>query len=232
MLSENRNNLYWKNKLEDTNGLSAETLSDKNAAWEKLHNRLRENPNSKKVVWYWVAAACLLLAIFIPLMLVHKNENNVVKNNIQKSKESKPQLTQAESLKKGAIAAISAVNAEKKKTVKNKIKNYNNNTITNINKEPSETNNNQMAANEIILSVPAIDSSVVTTVGTVPAKKKLKVVHINELGDPVEVSSEIAHNTDLHSFQLKLATQEVYDKSSVASNITGIPILKLKTSPN
>ncbi len=232
MLNEDLNNLHWKNKLEDADGLSAETLSDKNATWEKLHNRLRENSKPKKVVWYWAAAACLLMAVVIPLMLVHKNENTVVKNNIQKNKRSKSELKQAKPLKNGATAAISTGTGEKKRTIKIKIKNYNN-TIADTNKEPSETNNNnQITANKIILSVPSTDSIVVTTAGIMHAKKKLKVVHINEIGDPVEALSEITHKTDLHLFQLKLATQEVYDKSSVASNTTGIPIIKLKTSRN
>jgi hypothetical protein len=232
MLNENHNNSsYWKNKLEALDSLPEETLN-KAAAWEKLHNRLRKDSNPNKVVWYRAAAACLLTAIVISLMFVHRKEKNLVKNDIHKSNISKAELKQAEPLKKEAIAVVSAVDGEKKRTVKNKIKNYNNKTIAAANKELLVTNNNHTSGKLIVLSVPVVDSAVVTTVGIVHAKKKLKVVHINELGDPVEASSEIAHHTDLYLFQLKLATQEVYDKSSVASNTTGIPSLKLKTSQN
>ena len=35
MLNENPNNLNWKNKLDDVDGLSGKILPDKNAAWEK-----------------------------------------------------------------------------------------------------------------------------------------------------------------------------------------------------
>jgi len=232
MQNENHNeSFYWKNELEALDSMPGETFN-KACAWEKLHERLQKKRSDKKKVWYR-AAACLVPAIFISLMFVHRNENNLVKNNIRKSGVSTPGLKQAEPLKKDVIAGISPGRAEKKTTIKSKIKNYKNNTVAGTNKELLEpNNNNQIAANEIILPVPVTDSTIAATVETVHLKKKLKVVHINELGDPVEASSEIAHHTDLHLFQLKLATQEVYNKSSVASNTTGFPVLKLKTSRN
>ena len=229
MLNKDPDNLHWKNKLEDTDDLSAK-MPDKNVAWEKLHNRLRKNQNSKKFMWHWSAAACLLLALFVPLMLVRKNKNSLVNIDIGKSKLSKPELIQREPLKKDTIAAIAEIAVGKNKTEKSKISNYHNKTIDDIIKEYSETNNNQIATNKVILPVPVADSAVAATAVTVQVKKKLKVVHINELGDPVEALPDIAHHTDLHLFQLKLATQEVYNKSSVASNTTGLPVLKLKTS--
>ena len=233
MLNENFNNLNWKDRLEDSNNLSAETLSDKNAAWEKLHNRLRENSNSKKAVWYRAAAACLLLAILIPLMLVHNFKNNVVKNNIEKGIIQEPELKKAELLTKGAIAAAPAVLVEKKRKVKSKIKNYNFSTIAVTNKQPSEINNHfQIEANKIVLPLPKIDSTVATHFEIAQARKKLKVVHLNEIGDPVEAPSDIAHHTDLHLFQLQLATRQIYSNHSVASNAAGIPVLKIKTSQN
>ena len=81
MLNEKHNDHHgWKNKLEGLTGLPGETALDKNAAWEKLHSRLQENPRKKKAVWYW-AAACLLAALSIPLMMVNKKENIVVKQD-------------------------------------------------------------------------------------------------------------------------------------------------------
>ncbi len=71
MSNENLND-YWKNKLEDVDSLSAETFTDKNAAWEKLHSRLRQKPSRVRTVWYWAAAACLLLVFILPIIIAGK----------------------------------------------------------------------------------------------------------------------------------------------------------------
>ena len=90
---------------------------------------------------------------------------------------------------------------------------------------------NQIASNSIISSLPVADSPVVS-VAKAPAVKKLKVVHLNELGDAVEVSEETVHRRDIHLFKLKLARQEVYINPSVAINKAGFTILKTKPSSN
>ena len=68
---------------------------------------------------------------------------------------------------------------------------------------------------------------VITTI-----KKSLKVVHVNELGDPVDVPREIASKKELHSFQLRLASQEVYNGKPVALNKKEFTIFSTKSSPN
>jgi hypothetical protein len=65
-----------------------------------------------------------------------------------------------------------------------------------------------------------------------PETKKLKVVHINELGDPVETLPEIVRNSDKHTFQFKIASQEIYINPTTASNTNGFTILKIKPSQN
>ena len=65
----------------------------------------------------------------------------------------------------------------------------------------------------------------------VPGNKKLRVVHINELGEPAEQTVMI-RKTEMHSFQLKLANQEVFVSPQFTSKITGFTILKTKTSTN
>ena len=85
-----------------------------------------------------------------------------------------------------------------------------------------EINNNALAPVDNQVSSNAIE----------PEKKKLRVVHINDLGDPVEESSAMARKTEVHSFQLKLANQEVFVNPSVHSGSTGFTILTIKNSPN
>ena len=79
MLNENPNNLNWKNKLDDVDGLSGEILPDKNAAWEKLHQRLQPKHSRINALWYWAAAACILLTIFISILPPNKKQEQFVK---------------------------------------------------------------------------------------------------------------------------------------------------------
>ncbi len=78
----------------------------------------------------------------------------------------------------------------------------------------------------ILPALQPLDTSAnAVTVATL--NKKLKVVHINELGDPVEESPGIARSADIHSFQLKLTNQEVYVNSSLASRKSRFTIFKI-----
>lgn len=224
MLSENHNNSNWRNKLEDENALSAEILSNKNIAWEKLHSRLQQKPRRKKVLRYWMAAACLLPAIVISLMFFIKNEEKAAKNMVIKEKALKPE-NHMQYLKADTAAADFTIFNRKKKPLKIKLRN-NNNTIANADKEHLETNI-QKANNELIS--PLSDSSNKTTIAAAQPKKKLKVVHINELGEPAEELPVTGHNSNLHYFQLKLANQEVYMSNSLTSHNSGVNLLKIKS---
>ena len=82
----------------------------------------------------------------------------------------------------------------------------------------------------VVNSLQIINSNPTTTV--FPQKKKLNVVHINELGDPVIESSDITRITDTHSFQLKFGNGEVLSNSPIASKPSGLIILKTKPSSN
>ena len=130
-----------------------------------------------------------------------------------------------------AIRFTVVVTVEKTIAPKIAIKKDNINTIAVAKKEPLITNN-QVDDNDINSFKQASDSPVIAVVAITPVIKKLKVVHINELGDPVEISPDVANKRDLHSFQLKLAGQEVYINPSTAFNKTGFTILKTKSSPN
>src|SRR5258705_1506391 len=80
MSNENYNNTGdWRSRLEALDNLPGEPLIDKNASWEKLHDRLREKKGNKKIIWYWSAAACLLLVLMIPLINSNKKDHEPVK---------------------------------------------------------------------------------------------------------------------------------------------------------
>jgi len=53
----------WRHRLEEPGALPGAGLTDKEAAWDKLYQRLGETPRRKTLPWLWIAAACLLLAL-------------------------------------------------------------------------------------------------------------------------------------------------------------------------
>jgi hypothetical protein len=54
--------LSWRRTLSQPDALSEHGLEDKEISWEKLAERLREKPR-RRWTGYWIAAACLLLAL-------------------------------------------------------------------------------------------------------------------------------------------------------------------------
>ncbi|MDV6222692.1 hypothetical protein R1T14_24495 [Flavitalea sp. BT771] len=62
---------WWSRRLEEPGALPGTGLADKEAAWDKLYDRLRETPRRRTQPWLWAAAACLLLAL-IPAAFILK----------------------------------------------------------------------------------------------------------------------------------------------------------------
>lgn len=224
------NNINWKNKLEELEG-SAGDVFDKEASWEKLYSRLHSKPNNKKIIWYWAAAACLFFALFISFFFSNKKENVLVKNNLmQKKSNSSPRHVPM--IYKETPPVISSLPSGNKKPV-HSIKEI----ITLINYKTLPTEIVQNKKEEII--IPDINNKAVmpvnaaiSVVANLPEKKKLKVIHINELGDPVPESPNVARYAEHHSFEIKLLNQEVYTSPSNTSGYTGFNIFKIKNAPS
>src|SRR5690349_3119198 len=121
MTSENQNSNNWKIKLDELSSLPGETVVDKNAAWTKLDARLRRKRKEAKPIWYWVAAACILFAIMIPLLLLNKEDGQLTTVEIeQKPIETKKSEVTAV-VKKDSIKKITSPSAQKNMvTVENK----------------------------------------------------------------------------------------------------------------
>lgn len=226
------NNFHWKNKLEDLESLPGETFN-KEATWGKLHARMRGKHSSKRLVWYWVAAACLFFALFISFFLSNKKENVLVKNNSGENKLSVSSTFPV--ITKDTVAIISSPPFEKKMPASpaekhNKINSFLARKITNskIVRDKKE----EFIEQKIISTAAVPVDVVISIVSNLPEKKKLKVVHINELGIPVSSPPVVARNTEYHSFQLKLLNQEIYT-GSPSANKTRLKIFTTKNiSPN
>jgi hypothetical protein len=237
MSNENYNNTGdWRSKLEALDNLPGETIIDKNASWEKLHDRLREKKSSKKIIWYWSAAACVLLALMIPFINSNTKDHEPVKTGtVQKQartqsspailidKKESVQVAGPDPFEKNQYMAVAGKSNKKYQVVPAG--------VTKKIRLGLAVSDPVFIKETTIETLQSLDTSL-NIAAAHPVNKKLKVVHINELGDPVEESPGMARNAEIHSFQLKLAGQEVYVNSSVASRAGGFPILKSKTSPN
>jgi hypothetical protein len=237
MLNENHNKPNWKSRLEEVSCLPDQLLTDKNASWEKLHSRLHAKPRRIKPLWYWVAAACLLVAITIPFLTAHKNPEALVKNEPDKNTLKKPFIATSD-VKEIAPVAVIVEPVEKKQiatpaSLPGSVKN----------KEDKIKNDRTIAAKgldeliikeqaPIVLAQPVVETIAISKPIIAASPKKLKVVHINELGTPVMLPYNLAHVDDYGPVQIKLINQEIYNNSSSPSNNTSFSIFKTRNSPS
>ena len=236
MSNENPNNTpHWRNKLDELENLPGSAFNGK-AAWDKLHGRLGGNKKSKKIYWYWVAAACLLFGLMITLLNYYKgaskpgNSGTIVK---EQPKEIKKPVLKIEEANKNEIVN----NAEpiKDNIVYTRNRSIQRNRHIIPTKVVAEVRSNDVVVNypeqePIAKPLEIVKNNSTTTI--IPPKKKLNVVHINELGDPVIETSDITRIPDMHSFQLKFGNGEVLSNSPIASKSSGLIILKTKPTSN
>jgi len=225
------NNVDWKDKLANLEELAEEKFN-KEASWEKLHLQLEPKAKSKRIIWYWMAAACLLLAFFISFFISNKKENELVKNNLMKkdinslSTQDKPEINKDTSsiIYSLSIKSKTPVNSikERNKTIRHK----------NLSTEIIQNKKEEITAKEINTKAVMPVDTAIGIVASLPEKKKLKVVHVNELGDPVSESSNIARHNEQHSFQFKIMNQQVYTRSSSAVTHKGFKIFTTKNLTN
>lgn len=232
MLNENLNNDFqWQNKLCEIESLP-ENNFNKELAWNKLHKRLHKKASQKKAFWYWMAAAVFFIATSVVLFTWYSNKQEVLNNENfvkdVKKKDPKSNLKTDDkySDNSGSVLITDKIIAGNKLKQKSKIassdKPLNNIRLT-------DTVSYLLSDENFIKSLQKIDTFS-STVINIPQKKKLKVVHINEIGESIETIS--AHNTEIHSFQFKLANQQVFVNTSVSSKVKDIAILKIKYSSN
>ena len=236
MISEEHNKeFHWKIKLDELDNVPGESFS-KEASWNKLHGRLRGNAGRKKVVWYWAAASVLFFIIIMPLLIprtfktqvvntkklaINPNEiilkpakddiNLIVKNhNIHSSTKEKDKALVNKTYQKNRVAIVNGVVKEI---------------------DLSKKNDNDLAIQTTVNSLQPIDTFSNIAIH-LPQKKKLPVVHINELGDPISAEPAMARNSERHSFQMQFGNQEVFINPSVASGTSGKITFKTSTTPN
>ncbi len=238
MLNENPINLNWKNKLDDVDGLSGEILPDKNAAWKKLHHRLQPKRSRINALWYWAAAASILLAIIISILPQNKKQDEFVKTeqiHLTPKKEFPEEVIPVESRKELAkgLAEMES-RAITIKDIQLKIEAPSSkDSIQKMALISAELDVQNIAQPLQIIEQPTVqEMPVAKAIAVLGNVQKLKVVHVNELGDaPPEIHSR-PFIADYRTVQIKLINQEVYTNASSATNNPGFNFFKTTNAPS
>jgi len=217
MSHENQNKkIQWRDRLESLDNLSGKPLN-KDAAWDKLYGRLRGEQRHKKIAWYWIAAACSAIVLIVSLVM-NRNTNKTNVTNIQTAVKQTQKIntqTPPGSEKNENRNDVAVTNPDEHTTIPSSHK------IAKGNHRVRTIEVTQVAVSTNTVN-PALENSTVTqpvqiainnsaAAQTAPAKKKLSVVHINELGDPVIEDPDMVRNMDKH--KLKFGAGEVYANS-------------------
>lgn len=208
MLSKKLNDSsYWKNKLETLNFLPGETVHENDTLWEQLHGRLQQKPAASKARWYWMAAG-LLPFIIIALTMVSNTESVLLKQETVKDKNAKAPPSYLQPASKEAVTFSVSASVEKKQPV----------AIINS-KVKSKTFVDTISASDAVFTFlpekvttdittnnlqPA--DTVVTAATTAVAKKKLQVIHLNELETyPAQFAEPVNYAQNIKPGKKKIA---------------------------
>jgi hypothetical protein len=232
MSNEKQNDsLHWKSKLENAAGLPDQLWLDKNAAWEKLQHRLGHKRVQKKRVWYW-AAAVILLLLTAPFVLRKNKINSDLVNKITVSRQSLPEMDGKIAPDKKDQALLTSTVPGKRKSIPAvaKSRGTHQNSITELTTEAPAIIHpillNQTMNELNIVSLHAIDSTTTISIATI-TKKKLKVVHINELEPPVDQMALIKSHKGSYS-DIKFGNRIMNNTAPVLQSSDYTSIFKIK----
>ena len=227
-MSEKFNEALWKKELDELDRLPGETW-DGTAAWEKVEQRLAPKHRTRKLAWYWTAAASLLLVLSMQWILKTPKEQEVVKHEIAKPGKANA-LKQMPEEKN--IEPLLLPVTEEQMTVRSTIKKKRTNAAAKISIQlhaPKAALATHMTSDSLakeIIDKRAMAAIIIPQVSSTPQKKTLKVVHLNELGQPVEQKKGLAQVRGIASG--RSFTDEAFTNTNTADD----NIIKIKLSNN
>ncbi|MEO8769220.1 MAG: hypothetical protein ABI402_04030 [Ferruginibacter sp.] len=229
-MSNEKYNSNWKTNLQELSCLPGENKPDVNAAWQKLEARLSTKKRKRKPLVYWLAAASFLTCILITILPGKNNKETANQNLTRQNKQAdKKEIAIQFSHEKKNDIVITQLNKKfKPKPITNKIhliKSYSVPTVTEpvltITSEKKDSFITSTIIPQTIKSKPIVFSSL---------KKKMPVVHINDIEKPVDPIEAVAGNNDRPAFRVRLFNRNISAGSPAGynDNISG---LKIKLPP-
>ncbi|MGZ5133631.1 MAG: hypothetical protein ACXWCG_00720 [Flavitalea sp.] len=232
-MSHERSNegFHWKNKLDEFDGTGTQPVLDKAASWEKLQGRLLQKANKKKFVWYWIAAASIILIAGMQFIDFNDNPVNTVSRETPGSQDTS--VDSLVSIPPDQIPMFRETIVKKEKSmIKTQKKQLPviDPQLKNRVHFPVQLDTFEIESpNTAVTIFNAVDTSMI--VSTLPAKKKLRVVHINELGKSVQEEIQFTRNTPSPATQLTPFNQGALPGFSLSRNASD-NIVKIKISPS
>jgi hypothetical protein len=223
-------NIHWRDRLEGLDYLPGKSL-DKDTAWDKLYGRLRGEQRHKKFAWYWIAAACSAIVLIVALVMNRSTKRPDVANiqpAVKQTQKINTRVLRADEKNENRndVAVTTpkyenAATSHKSVEAKHRMK-----AVDVANKVVPANIVNSILENPTVIQPLTIANNNSTVVQAPPSKKKLSVVHINELGDPVIEDPDVVRNIDKH--KLKFGTGEVYANSPTGYNAKEYNVLTAK----
>ena len=194
----------WKNKLESLEGLTSEPLN-KNQAWNKLYTRLENKPLRRNRWIYWTAAASLVIGLFL-LKDVNNNDLELNGGEISvKPNQPVPEVPEERKLINPAIQEIaeSPVLNKPVQVAKKELKSIPSDTLP-VEKTVIAVTQEDTATNEQVLVKVEPEQEEPAETQKPTAKKALRVVHINELGQQIREDVITAQRQRSRSIYFKI----------------------------
>lgn len=201
----------WKDRLDRLEDLPGEPWEGKNASWDRLHARLHKKPQRRKTPWWWLAAAAVLL-LFVSgalLLMKHTGPNNLVKT------------------KPAPAAPVPPASPESLLVIKNTVAPTAGHTIISRPRRQPKIPllpggiSADTAVMPQISMIPVITDTPLLNHIAVQPKKKLQVVHINELGNAGQEGTQWTNSPSYSPkrfFRLLLINTETSSSAAAEKN--------------
>jgi len=178
-MSNEKHSDSWIGKLDELESLPGEVPFDKVAAWDRLHQRMDGKKTKNKGAWYW-AAACLFLTVIGLLLLKLERKGNFpppasyVENPYKnKMQEKESDVKETPVIVKSPAVPIPMDSPAGKKPLHVK------------EKTPAIISDVATILPPVIKAIPHADTMLAETTTVAVAPKKMRVVHINDVGGDV-----------------------------------------------
>jgi len=231
MPDNNQNN--WTRLLEDTDSLGGETIRDKHEVWERLYSRLHEKPRRKLAAWYWVAASLLIVSVVGTLIVIRNEKHQPVviaepspsSKQMPLAKETNP-VTEQKSGDYNLPGQVEKTAPVVLRTKKNAVR-----TIQLFNKDITKDSVIGQSPEVAIARNMTVDTTK-TVAAVTPPKKKLRVVHLNEIGQPVEEPTVNNGLNEWRRFEFRIMSGEHYNTINSSSSNNGLILTKPRNTSN
>ena len=209
MWQQKQNNFI---ELDELVGLPEETVADKTALWQRLESRLQKKPKQKKVVWYW-AAACLLICLTVPF-LFNSNKNKIQQSEIVNNNFTIKKLTQTQKTVTPENIQLITTAIKLQHVVSNVPSPHKKIQVIKT-KQDSLVFTAPLALDRIEQDISRIEIDTLANPVAITIKKKISVVHINELQE----EDRIAERNINIAKSFKKKRTKIADRSEYAGTL-------------